>query len=568
MATITTAIVVGTLASGQFLASGIMAWSFAFWKRRHRRDIEAERRLLLEDAAPLPVCSLIDRTDGTLAVQPVETLASGDHVRLVAWDVVPADVTILEGRGVADERCATGVAGVRTVGPNDRVQAGAVILGGRLLAEVGSQTRQPRVARAAQILATATQIQPGRFAPTRHAEEFVDHFAGPTLATAGIGLLAGDVNTAVAVMRPDYASAEAMAVSFEDIDAVACGLAAGCIVAAPQAFNALASVDTILLIDHPALHERRMEVTRLSGPGPDSDAEREALRWAASLARHLADPRREALASLAAARGVILTDIIPDSWAGETGLAMTHRRSDRTLALVEGAAVNGWRSLVLEVNGTVRATFEFGPGLARRACLAVDRMRDVRPLRVILAQAHGPAASDTLAAELHCDTSVQLGADAAGSLSDVVSRLCCDGRHVAVVGPAELTRAVRDVAVLTLATGFEPDTQGDEADIFSLAGDIGCLADLLAGATRRRTRLALSRKLSILPNIAVVMGAFLFGFTSLVGAVVSNVGTLGIYQRASGAVSRDRRTHWLRQGIAAASGRRRLASPRNPAGAP
>jgi hypothetical protein len=77
-------------------------------------------------------------------------------------------------------------------------------------------------------------------------------------------------------------------------------------------------------------------------------------------------------------------------------------------------------------------------------------------------------------------------------------------------------------------------------------GDIACVADLLLAASRRRERMALSRKLTILPNMACVVGAFFFGFTSLVAAVVTNVGTLGIYRRGSSMLQRTRRTQWLR----------------------
>ena len=557
MATIATAIIVGTLATGQYLASGIMAWSFAFWRLRHRRDVEAERLLLLEDAVPLPACSLIDRADGTLAVQPVDTLHDGDHVRLETWDVVPADMLVVEGRGVVDERCATGVAGARSVGLDDRVQAGAVVLGGRLLGAIASQ-REPRAMRAARLLAAATQTQAGRFAPTRQAEEFVEQLAGPTLATAGIGLLVGDVSTAVAIMRPDYANAEAMAVSFEDIDAVACGVAAGCIVTAPRALDALAGVDTVLLVDHPSLHERRLEVTRIQPrPGPHADAELEPLRWAASLARHLADPRREALAALAAARGLILTDIAPDSFGDEAGLRVVHQRADRTLALVDTSDAGAAGPLVLHLDGGTWATFEFSPGFARRACGALDRMREIRPLHVILAQP--AAATDTLSEELHCDDRIDLGSDVAGTLVDTVGRLQAEGRRVAVVGPPGLIARCRGVATVTVATGFDADSQGQEADIYSLAGDIACLADLLLAASLRRRRLALSRKMSILPNMACIVGAFFFGFTSLVSAIVSNVGTMAIYRRASGTLHHNHRTHWLKSRSSAAARRVRLA---------
>lgn len=220
MPTIATAIILGTLATGQFLASGIMAWSLDFWRRRHRRDIEAERRLLLDEVVPLPACTVIDAEGGPATVQPLESIRRGDQFRLEPWDVVPADGAVIEGGGVIDDRCASGVS-ARAIAAGDLLPAGAILLGGRVVVAVERPAAETRVSAIGRLVATATESQPGRLAPTAQAEAFVEQFAAPTLATAGLGLLAGDMMTAVAVMRPDYASAEAMTVSFEDLDAVA-----------------------------------------------------------------------------------------------------------------------------------------------------------------------------------------------------------------------------------------------------------------------------------------------------------------------------------------------------------
>jgi cation transport ATPase len=152
-----------------------------------------------------------------------------------------------------------------------------------------------------------------------------------------------------------------------------------------------------------------------------------------------------------------------------------------------------------------------------------------------------------------------LGSDVAGTLVDSVGRLQAEGRRVAVVGPPGLIARCRGVAAVTVATGFDADSQGQEADIYSLAGDIACLADLLLAAALRRRRLALSRKMSILPNMACIVGAFFFGFTSLVSAIVSNAGTMAIYRRASGTLHHNHRTHWLKSRSSAAARRVRLA---------
>jgi hypothetical protein len=42
-----------------------------------------------------------------------------------------------------------------------------------------------------------------------------------------------------------------------------------------------------------------------------------------------------------------------------------------------------------------------------------------------------------------------------------------------------------------------------------------------------------AQQLILLPNLACVAGAFLFGFTGMTAVMLSNLGTLGLYRRAS-----------------------------------
>jgi len=548
MPTIATAIILGTLATGQFLASGIMAWSLDFWRRRHRRDIEAERRLLLDEVVPLPACTVIDAEGGPATVQPLESIRRGDQFRLEPWDVVPADGAVIEGGGVIDDRCASGVSGARAIAAGDLLPAGAILLGGRVVVAVERPASETRVSAIGRLVATATESQPGRLAPTAQAEAFVEQFAAPTLATAGLGLLAGDMMTAVAVMRPDYASAEAMTVSFEDLDAVATALSSGCVLASPRALDMLDAVDTVLLVDHPGLRLGLHEVVRITAAvEPRSAAESELLRWGASLARHLADPRREALAAVAGSRGCVLADIVPESFGDERGIRIVHRQTGRVLVLAEAAAEGTeLRPLVLEIDGTPRVTFEFGLSPARRAGRGVARIKEVKPLRLLLATAAGDATADTLAAELGCDEQIELPDLADRTVAHQVAKLRMEGRRVAVIGAAASVSGSRAAGAVTLAMGLTGPAETLVADVVSLSGDIACVADLLLAASRRRERMALSRKLTILPNMACVVGAFFFGFTSLVAAVVTNVGTLGIYRRGSSMLQRTRRTQWLR----------------------
>lgn len=532
-ATVATAIICGTLTTGQFLAAGIMAWSFDFWRRRHRRDVEAERALLLEDAVP-------SHPRASAAGSPDVHGLPGTRLPFQAWDVVPADARILTGGGVIDDRAVTGVTGVRSVGPGDVVPAGAVVLGGKGELALERSSVQSRVAGIVRLLASATELRPGKFAPTLEADRLVGQFAGPTLATAGLGLLAGDVATAVAVMRPDYGSAEAMSLSFEDLDAIACGLSAGCLLASPRVLDSLVSADTLVILDHAGLGERELEIDRVETFPPTDDAtQTEFVRIAAGLARHVAGPRREALARLAAQRGCVIADVVPDSFGDERGVRIVQRGGAGDVALCEpsGRGHSVGESFMLEIAGAPRAIFRFRTTATLRASRALERIAAAGRYR--LAVAAEPRVAEMLPGHelLPCEPE---------ALSARLEEMRRSGRRLVVIGPsAGLGRfaAAADVAVVM---GLDEGGLAS-AGVVCLPADLAALADLLAAASDRRGKLASARRLAILPNAACVAGAFLFGFTSVVSAIVTNLGTFETYRRASSGLHRQRRRHWVRQ---------------------
>jgi len=158
------------------------------------------------------------------------------------------------------------------------------------------------------------------------------------------------------------------------------------------------------------------------------------------------------------------------------------------------------------------------------------------------------------AAALHASGGEQL---AAGDLDEAVAAAIRQrsrgGSRVAIVGPLDglpVSCAAADVAIDCGLTdkpwGPACDVDAVQAGIVSLSGELGVVAELLLAADSRQRRLARSRKISLVPNIACVAGAFFLGFTSLVVAVVSNLGTLGSYTVSTASLHATRRSLWMR----------------------
>ncbi|MGA0038717.1 MAG: hypothetical protein ACO3NZ_02615 [Pirellulales bacterium] len=557
MPTVMTAILIGTLATGQFMASGIMAWSYDFWKRRHRRDVESERRLLLEDAAPLPECTAFVDTHGQLHVEPVEASHRGSLVQVQAAQMVPLDGHIVEGTAIVDARFPTGRAGVAVLAPGARIFAGTLVLEGGITIMADCDARASRIAGIARVIGQATQLLPGRQAPTARAEKYAEGFAAPTLATAAVGLMTADISAAIAVMRPDYANAEAVSVSLADLDAVSTAIERGCVLKTAWQLDKLATADTLLLVDHPQLWERTLECRVLSlidattTKGPID----EALRWAASLARHLADGRADAVAEAARERGLPLLTLLPDRFGDDGGLAITAKLRGRTLTLREQARTSDVPAdLVFEIDDVPLLRLEFTVGPRLRVSEAMDRLAEACegvgrvPMRVVLITSQGGEEAAESTAAVHADTWETAATDAA--VAAVIRRRRAAGERVALAAVSSNYPAASKEAEVSIDFGGEAvDVVKSPAGIVALAGDPSSLADLVIAAKQRNERLARSRRFSLLPNMACVAGAFLFGFTSLVVAVVSNLGTLGSYTISTQSLHATRRSFWLRHRV-------------------
>lgn len=555
MATLASAIIVCTLATGQFLASGLMAWSFDFWRRRHRREIEAERGLLLEEATALPRLTEVLTTDGAFVVDSTSVLR-GDRIRLAAGDELAVDGVVTDGNGVVEDRWLSGRTGVRSFGVGDRLMAGALIVGGHAELLADGPASRTRMAALRDVLDLATRRSPGRIAPTAEAERYADALVLPTLATAGVGLLAGGVGTAAAVMRPDYSTAEAMTGSFEDLDAITRCLAMGCVPCSPAALDMLAGIDALVVVDHPGLDRSALTV---SGVVTSAEDDREFVRYAASLAHHLTDERSDALAAAARHRGIPLLQTRPVSFGGER-IEILEVKDGRRCVLGEADASDAVspRPLVLEIDGHPVATFTFAIGAVPRAVGLGARLQSTRTMETILINGDNDANGDRLSAKasmLRFDRSQQVAGFE--GCERFVRDLMAQGRRVAVV-TASVARWQSDAKPLVIRLGMaaEPPDEtagGEPHSIMVLDGDVVRLADLFGTAVARRCRQIQRRRLAILPNLMCVAGVFLLGFTSIVAAIVSNAATLGTYHNAV----KDRRRQRLRLGHGLPERRRR-----------
>lgn len=520
-----TFIVGGALASGRFVACALMSLCFKFWHGRLRSDLATERRRLLDECLPRPrLARLITPVEGEVLV-PLDRLRLGDRVAVGADESVPADGRIIAGEGIVDERSVRGLEGASRKRVGDVVLAGSTVLAGAMRLEVTAAADRTRASSIVRALVAATSPAAGPTSPTLRAERFAEKAVLPTLATAGVGLLVGDLTAAAAILGPDYVTGPALAGPLETLRNAAVCARRGIVVRRPDAFARLAEVDLIVLDDDPALRRVELEVSGLHTRLPET----ELLRIAASAFRHLADDRVAALESACRSRRAHLLDLPPVGF--DPGVTVVHGKRRVCVREHDPAAV-GSGPLLVEVDGAPVGVIRFARTTRPEAAAALRRLRDVAPVPVALVSGRPEAEVAPLASRLGVPI---YKSDLEPGDTERFLRACREqGVKTAFVGRCHRRPDLAAVAHVAISLADDADVDSDPAAVSLLRARLGTLPDLWEAARAHEGEVRDAQKIVLVPNMLCVVGAFLFGFTSLTSVMISNLGTFGLYRRAVG----------------------------------
>ncbi|MFM7593624.1 MAG: hypothetical protein ACKO85_17700, partial [Isosphaeraceae bacterium] len=114
------------------------------------------------------------------------------------------------------------------------VYAGGLLQSGRIRVKVDRTGRNTRQARLRHELLETTGTNRGQSALNQTGQHFAEKTVLPTLAMAGLGLATLDVNAAVAVMRPDYATGVGLGQGIERLRLASEAIAEGFLVRDPH----------------------------------------------------------------------------------------------------------------------------------------------------------------------------------------------------------------------------------------------------------------------------------------------------------------------------------------------
>jgi cation transport ATPase len=520
----TTALLACSIASGQVLAYALTDWSFRYWTRRWRREAAAESRVLYQDTVPVPAQVRFKTADGSEILTPVQRVQPGQSVYAGAGEILPVDGRVVSGAALVHETPVSGArAAIRKV-PGDEVYAGSTVIEGRIGVEVlsiGADTRAAHISRAVFRAATSLPDHP---ALQRTAFALTDRTVTPTLATAGVGLVVGDLFTVGAILHQDWLSGAELAVPLETLRGIRLAASRGAVVRSPDALQRLAQSRFVVLEDQPALHRYQMALHGIRSTLPDTD---NLLGHVAGAGLYLGDERAAALAQACQERGLVVRQ--PELVALEPE-AIVVRIGKHRLVLRGGIdPAEETQHLLVEVDGREVAWFEFRRTLRRQAAEAVSRLR-AAGFQVFLASARPEAEAAELAAGLGI-------AQSSGDLATeqqvrFLRGLRKRGIRATWVGKDSAHPAIREAAQVSVSLGGGLRDE-EWADIVIPGNWLDPLADVAALSGENAARIRQLCRGATAPNLLCIVGAFAGLLNGITAGILANIAVLNVYRAAA-----------------------------------
>ncbi len=458
-----------------------------------------------------------------------------DRIELRSGDRCPADGVVDSGRSSADSAPITGESVPQDLAPGDRILAGAVNMGGRLVVRVERIGGDTALGRVVALMQDAERAKP-------EIARLLDRFAGAylllvILVAALIGFATGSTAALMATLVAACPCALVVAAPATAVAAIAAGARRGILVKGTAFLERLADCDCVVFDKTGTLTEGELRV--LDGDALPADARQAAATLGACSShpvsagrapdsRRLPLPPAAAVAPEAPARQGIAGEIAGRRWLlgrsaylADQGVAVPAPRPEPTTGPISGVAGDGRFVAWLRMADVPRA----------HARAALQDLRSLGLARQVLCSGDRQAAADRVARDLGIDE-VHAEALPAHKLKRIRQEAAA-GRRTAVVGDGiNDALALRAGAVGIAMGGRASDLAIASADIVLVDGDLRRL-----GAAVRLSRAC---RASIMLGIAIAAAWTLMivalaacGLVSPFGAaVLHNVGTVAVILNA------------------------------------
>ncbi|MFO1417310.1 MAG: hypothetical protein U1E83_01435 [Methylotetracoccus sp.] len=445
---------------------------------------------------------------------------SGDRVQILAGERIPADGRVIEGSALVEELPDSDLDRTARKSLGDRVLAGSRLYAGAIVLEVERVGPETTAEAIETTLIDVLSGLPRADQLNRKSEELAERTVVPTLATAGVGWMAGDLITVGAILHQDWISGPGLAVPLTTLQQLREAYRSGVLIRNPTALQRLADADFLVLDgDDPALLAPSMELAQVRSRIADSDV---ALRVAASAAQYLGDARASALAEACRERGLIVRQ--SDLLAVEPN-RVTVRIGEHVVRLSDGLRAKAAApELLIEVDDQEVAQLAFRTASESRVAATMRRLRD-EGWQTFLVSERSQQQADGLAARLGIEL-------AGGSLNTAERVRFVEGLQRRGIRPVYIGRLaphaeMAQTGAATIDTGGFASVH-TVADCVLLRGSYEDLATLLELSRAYEPEILSATRMATIPNLLCIAGAFAGLLNGITAGIIANLGVMNV----------------------------------------
>ncbi|WP_373354162.1 heavy metal translocating P-type ATPase [Pseudoroseicyclus sp. CXY001] len=445
---------------------------------------------------------------------PLDSLKTGDILRVRPGETVPADGEVTEGSSSVDESMLTGEPIPVEKAPGTAVTGGTSNGSGSFLMRVGAVGADSTLQRIVEMVAKAQRSRaPIQALADRVAGYFVPAVVGIALLAFLLWMVFGPepglshaVVAAVSVLIIACPCALGLATPMSIMVATGRGAHAGVLIRDAEALERFAATGALVFDKTGTLTEGRPSLTDVVPV--EGEAEADLLTLAAALERGSEHPLAAAILAGAEAQGLSLPPA--EDFAAVTGQGVTATIAGRRVALGNAALLKGEgvepgglteTAARLQAEGKT-AIYIAADGRALGLIAVADRVKEgaaealaalrAEGLRLVMATGDARATAEAVAKRLGID---EIAAEASPEdKAALIARLQGEGLSVAMAGDGVNDAPALAAADVGIAMGTGADVAVESAGITLVKGD-------LAGILRAR-RLAEAAMRNIRQNLA------------------------------------------------------------------
>ena len=474
---------------------------------RAREKTGSAIRALLDLA---PKTARLIGEDGSENDVPLDTVKTGDRLRIRPGDAVPVDGIVLEGRSSIDESMLSGEPLPVEKTGGDSVTGGTLNKNGSLIMRaerIGAETTLAR------IVALVAKAQRSR-APIQGLADRVSFYFVPAVVVVAIVAfiawaifgpqpsLIFAIVSAVSVLIIACPCALGLATPMSIMTATGRGAHAGVLIKDAEALERFASVDTLIVDKTGTLTEGRPRLTDVVAA--EGMADDDLLALAAGLEKGSEHPLAEAIVEGARERGVKIPDA--DDFEAVTGKGVSGTVSGQKVALgnaammaalgidiasistsAEALQAEGKTAMFVVVGNKLAGIVAVADPIKATTSEAIKALHE-RGLKIIMATGDNERTAKAIASKLGIDE-VRAGL-LPEQKSALVEELRARGAGVAMAGDGVNDAPALAAADVGIAMGTGADVAVESAGITLVKGDLNGIvrACTLAQATIRNIR--------------------------------------------------------------------------------